>query len=520
MELREYQEHAVTNVLEAIEQGKNPLLIMATGTGKTIVFSEVIKRRAKAKSTSHLVLAHREELIDQAIAQMANIIGSTPTKEKATNIADRSNPYVVGSVQTMQNNRLQSWPANVFETITVDEAHHAPAKSYRHILDHFEGAKVLGVTATPDRADDKKLGDIFDRVAYEYPLHRAIRDKHLSRIVGKRVQDFDIDLRGLRTVAGDYTDRDLEERIGAQLLPIAEAIREQSTGRRTLIFCPTVASSAALSTLLREGGLSAEYIAGNFTSDARKSTLYNFSSGSTTHLVSCSLLLEGYDEPSVDCVVMLRPTTSRALYAQAIGRGTRLFPGKDHLLLLEFTFNSDRLNLVKPYELFSTAGFEQPVREKAMAMAAESQDQDILELLDRAREWYYSPSGLETRLIVKEYGFEEFDPFALAEFTGADISGEFDITYQGRVLEGSITIRQRDLLARYNIHGLDRLTKAQASKLIDTISSAGHLPLMGERTPKQAYFLRKNGHDPKGMTKAQASILISHIKNLEREPSF
>lgn len=506
--LRPYQEVAVERSMALLAEGKKSLLIMATGTGKTIVFSEIIRRMKDRRS---LVIAHREELIDQAIDKISKQTGYRPGKEKAHEAADLQDRVVVGSVQSMQNSRLARWPRAHFGLVVIDEAHHTTAKSYRNLIGHFEASNLLGVTATPDRADSKQLGEIYTDIAFQYPLHQAIKDGYLCRIVGRRVRDFNINLSDLKIVAGDFQEGDLAKVLGEYIAPLAHSIKEETHDRKTLVFMPNVDSSRLMSDTLVALGLKSAWISGGTDTNERRDILYRFSRGMITHVVSCNVLLEGFDEPSVDAIVMLRPTGSRAIYAQAVGRGTRLHPGKDHLRLVEFTFNSDRLKLVTAYELFSSQGLGERVQAHARKKGEGQVEEDFMANMEEAHDSIYKLDSIIERLPVKSYGFIEFDPMAFSDLLGVDLSGEFDIHYKGRKLEGPITEKQRDLLARYNISGLDNLDKAQASAMISAIFDKGFQPIVGMATDKQLSYLRRLGLPIRddAVTKAQASALIT-----------
>lgn len=510
--LRPYQEEATEAVEAAIEAGEKPLLVMATGTGKTVVFAEVV-RRGLLRRWRSLVLAHREELIDQAIDKIGRQSGYAPAKEMAQYHAGHNDFVVCGSVQTMQGNRLAGWKRDHFNLITVDEAHHAASPSYRKLIDHFSSASLLGVTATPDRADEKQLGEIFTKVAYEYPLHKAINDGNLVRIIGHRVQDFSIDLSRLKIVAGDFAEGELGELLEQYIAPLAAAVEQKTAGLSTLIFMPSVASSELMAKALGDLGLSSGYISGAMDKSERKQTLYKFSQRQITHLVSCNVLLEGFDEPRTQAIVALRPTGSRALYAQMIGRGTRLYPGKDHVDLIEFTFNSDRLKLVTAYELFSTAGFGERVQARAAAKS-KGDGEDFLAILEKTHDEFYRVDKIIERLPIKKFGFVEFDPLALGDLLNVDVTQEFEITYNGRKLEGPATEKQREILHRYNIANVDSLSKAQASVLLDAIFERGFTPMTGLASDSQKNYLRRLGMPirDENITKAQASMLIQVMK--------
>jgi superfamily II DNA or RNA helicase len=505
--LRPHQEQAVFAAEEAFAKGQSALLDMATGSGKTIIFAELLKRFHQKTGKRGLVLAHTEELISQAISKIRLQSGKYPTREQAASKGDKTVDFVVGSVQSMQKARLARWEKNHFGMLVVDEAHHSVAPTYRNVIDHFEYQNLLGVSATIDRHDRQALGDIFDTVAFRYPLHKAIRDGNLVPIVGRRVTDFDIDLTGLKVVRGDYQDSDLGEILKVYFAPIANAIKAQSEDKKTLVFMPNVESSRLMAEELKTRGVKAEFLAGIHDKNERRKILHDFHVGNISHLCACNILLEGFDEPAVEALVMLRPTPSRPLFAQAVGRGTRLSPatGKKEVTLIEFTFNSQRLSLASTYDLFSAAGYEERVRGLAKEMAGE--EVDYLDLLDKAKQKYYSADYVLERLITQEYGFIQFDPLTAGELVGQDLTGEFDIHYEGRKLEGKSTRKQIELLSRYGIAKPETLDKAQASVLIGELMERWPA-YSGPATDRQAYKLRQLGYNPQGVMKAQASMLI------------
>lgn len=517
MELRQYQKDAAAASIEALDAGEKPLLIMATGTGKTIVFSEIVRQYIQ-QNRKALILAHREELIDQAQNKIGAHTGHTATKEMASDYCDKRSLVVVGSVPTLRKKRLDRFSQNHFDLIVVDEAHHATSPSYKTIFKHFLQAGLIGVTATPDRADQKSLGSIFTKVAYEYPLHKAVKDGYLVRIVGRRIRDFDIDLSSIKIIAGDFSVSELEKKIEEYLAPLAKAIKDESEGLSTLVYMPDVRSSALMAEALNAIGIPADFISGATDKGDRRQALYRFHAGKITHMVSCNVLTEGFDEPRVQAIAMCRPTGSRTLYAQIVGRGTRLYPGKDHLKLIEFTFNSDRLKLVTAYELFSTMGFGERVQQKAAKNGAAQDYEDFMNNLETAKTEHESLKGLMESALktTKTYGFETFDPLGIGDIVGLDLSGEFDISFEGRKLIGNETDKQRDLLMRYGVVG--ELSKAQASALIARLmalakpmSGMNGKPLLANESQK--LFLRSNGYEQtEGLTASMATVLINMTK--------
>ena len=514
--LRQHQIEAVTAVEDTWREGKSALLDMSTGSGKTVIFASLMKRHHIRTKEKALAIAHTEELVSQAISKIQIQSGFKVEREQAKHSADRSAPFVVGSVQTMQQARLESWPKDYFSMLVVDEAHHSVAKTYKNLIEYFSVPYLVGVSATCDRFDRQSLGEIYDKVAYSYPLHKAIQDKNLVPIIGERVTDFNIDLSELKVTKGDYNETELGDLLLNYFSPIAHNIKGRSEGLKTLVFMPNVESSRLMAEELRSKGIPAAYLAGLHATAERKKILYDFHVGSTTHLCACNILLEGFDEPAVEAIVMLRPTPSRPLFAQAIGRGTRLSPetGKENVKLIEFTFNSSKLSLVSTFDLFAAAGYEEKVREIALADAGE--EVDYLDALAAAHKKYYSKEYLMERLINTDYNFIKFDPMAAAELGGADITGEFDIHWEGRKLEGLVTPKQTELLSRYGIVDINKLSKAQASVLIDSLMKVC-VPMQGEITDGQLWKLKSLGINGSCMMKAQASIMIEMAMQREKE---
>lgn len=333
--LRGYQKDAIDAVRNEYLKGiRSTLLVMATGLGKTVSFG-MVARMVAEKGGRTLVLAHRGELIEQA-AETLTRIGLDPGIEKANSFARAiyEPNVVVATVQTMQRERLQTWPRDFFKLVIVDECHHSTAKSYRNILDHFSSARVLGVTATAERVDDDALGDVFESVAYEYTLWEAMTapapGPYLSRL--RFVQcDVGIDLRDIRTTAGDLNAADLEEAIRPHIETLANAIKQEIGDRKTLIFTPDVGSAMAMASALNgELGIRSRWVSGE--SPDRKAIIDGFKRGDFQALANCSLLLEGFDCPSVSAIALCRPTKSRPLYTQIVGRGTRLCNGKENCI--------------------------------------------------------------------------------------------------------------------------------------------------------------------------------------------
>ena len=250
----------------------------------------------------------------------------------------------------MREKRLEQFPKDYFNTIVVDEAHHAISDSYQRVLNHFEQAKILGVTATPDRGDLRNLGSFFDSMAYEYTLPKAIKDGYLSKIKALTIP-LKLDLTSVSQQAGDFKASDVGTALDPYLHQIANEMALHCKDRKTVVFLPLIATSQKFCEILREKGFSAAEINGESTD--RAEILKDFDQGKYQVLCNSMLLTEGWDCPSVDCIVVLRPTKIRSLYAQMVGRGTRLYPGKDHLLLLDFLWHTERHDLCRPAHLIA-----------------------------------------------------------------------------------------------------------------------------------------------------------------------
>lgn len=350
MKLRDYQEEARIAIANEWEKGvKRTLLVLPTGCGKTIVFSKVVEDRVKLGERV-LILAHRSELLDQASDKLAKATGIFTATEKAEQSCLNSwFRVVVGSVQTLQRpKRLAQFDKDYFDTIVVDEAHHCISDSYQRVLEHFSNANVLGVTATPDRGDMRNLGSYFESLAYEYTLPKAIKNGYLSPIKALTIP-LELDLSAVSMQSGDFKASEVGTALDPYLEQIADEMLKYCTDKKTVVFLPLVKTSQKFRDILNEKGFNAAEVNGD--SKDRAEVLDDFSKGKYNVLCNSMLLTEGWDEPSVDCIVVLRPTKIRSLYSQMVGRGTRLYPGKEDLLLLDFLWHTERHELCHPASL-------------------------------------------------------------------------------------------------------------------------------------------------------------------------
>ena len=510
MQLRPYQLEAVNRVMESWSMGvQKTLLILPTGTGKTVVFCSIGDRILRSGGKL-LILAHRAELLDQAADKFQAVVGLRPELEKAesTTVGSWCNA-VVGSVQSFNPSRLERFAPDEFSHIIIDEAHHTMAVSYMRILERFSEAKVLGVTATADRGDKRNLGEVYQTVSYEMTLPRAICEGWLCPI---KALTLPINLDVHNSNGGDYTLNDCASSIEPYLEDIARQMAENTSDRKIVAFLPLIATAQHFRDLCIQHGLDAREVNGE--SEDRAETLQWFhEAGSGSVLVNSMLLTEGWDEPSADCICVLRPTKIRSLYVQMVGRGTRLSPGKKDLLLLDFLWHSERHDLVRPCHL--VAKNPELAERVAEIMAEENQGEpaDLIDMVDdvedtvrtereealrrmleeqrKRRRALVDPLQYEYSLGLKAFVPDETDLKSLAppsdaqkaalekagifpdEITCAGEASQILDTLAKRRVEGFTTPKQIRCLEKYGFKEVGTWQFEQAKKLIDRIAANG-----------------------------------------------
>jgi superfamily II DNA or RNA helicase len=342
--LRPYQEACRDAVLTDLRTHRAVAAQMATGAGKTPTAIAIMQ----ALPGPALVLAHRGELLDQAREKMA-AFGIEPELEKAEARASLCAPVVLGSVQSLRNGRLERFPVDHFKFVWIDECHHAPAVSYRNVLERMPGAKIFGCSATLDRLDGEGYEEIFGKVSFQKSLSELIREGWLSRIM-VRTLPVTIDLRKVRRTGGDLNVCDLAKAIGQELeKAVDQIVRNIADRNKVLAFTPTIDEARIVAQLCTERGVAAEYVSGGCSDREEKIT--RFKDDGTKLLANCMVLTEGFDCPAIDTIVLLRPTQSRALLCQQVGRVTRLWPGKEFGLILDFFWLTARHKLCAAADL-------------------------------------------------------------------------------------------------------------------------------------------------------------------------
>ena len=495
MNLRPYQQSFVSGVARGFNDGHmRQLGVLPTGGGKSICFAHIAKRFHEKRNERTLVLAHREELIEQAADKIYKATGLIASIEKAQRYADRSAPVVVASIQTMQGDRLATWPKDHFGLIVCDEAHHVLADQWQATLSHFD-SRVLGVTATPDRGDKKNLASYFENLAYECNLLDLIQQEYLSPIQVKSVP-LRIDLNAVKQTAGDYDSNQLDAAITPYLKEIARYLSVECPERKKIVvFLPLIQTSQRFVEECRAVGIDARHVDGQ--SPDRKEILSDFNDGKFRLLANAMLLSEGWDEPGVDCLLVLRPTKSRSLFAQMVGRGTRLHEGKKNLLLLDFLWLHEKHDLAKPASLVSRTKEEEKAITEAIMSSEEKDLSDAVEEAENERE------AALIRQIAENARKKE--RFLSIEHVGALLKDKKIQDYSPIFgwEKSPVTQAQKTVLDRF---GMKCTTKGEASMVMNRLFARSKSKLA---TVKQLMWLVRMKHpSPETCTVSEAKAFL------------
>ena len=506
-QLRPYQAEAKQAILAAWDEGyRKTLLVLPTGCGKTVVFSSVTENQVN-KGHRVLIMAHRGELLDQAADKLRSASGLESVLEKADSTSLGSFlPVTVGSVQSLaQEKRLARFPNDYFQDIIVDEAHHCLSDSYQRVLDHFPDANILGVTATPDRGDMKNLGEFFDSKAYEYSMTEAIRDGYLCPIKAQMIP-LELDIGNVGLSSGDFAAGEIGCALEPYLHQIAQEMKTYCQGRKTVVFLPLIATSQKFCRMLNDIGFSAAEVNGN--SEDRAEVLSDFENGRYDVLCNSMLLTEGWDCPSVDCIVILRPTKIRSLYQQMVGRGMRLSPGKENLLLLDFLWMTARHDLCRPSALISKD--EKIARMIDEKMKSDEDGVDLIEAEEQAeRDILAEREAALAKQLEEMRGKKRklVDPLQYALSIAAEDLTNYVPTFAWEMAPPSE--KQMAFLERRGIFADSVSNAGLASLLIDRLQRRQEI---GLATPKQIRCLERYGFRQVGTWQFEdASALISRL---------
>ena len=544
MKLRDYQQYAVDKVLGAFAKpGASVLGVAATGLGKTVIFCHVAKERAARGRV--LIIAHRQELIAQAAAKVRAITGIMPAIEMGDLRSDetslyRAAPIVVASKDSLIH-RMDRIKWEHFDTLITDEAHHAIADRYRRIYARIReinpSIRHFGVTATPDRADEIGLKAVYDSVAFEFDIKWGIEHGWLCNVFASAVEVTDLDFSGVRKArTGDLSADDLDHLMRREGIvhKMAVPIHDMAKWRSVLIFCTSIAHAELMTEVLqrvrneRTGHTTrcAAIVTGKTPDEERKQVLKDFAEKRIQFLCNVGVLTEGYDDPGIDVVAMCRPTLSRSLYTQMVGRGTRPLPGlvdtiespsarrdaiktsrKKHIEVIDFVGNSGQHKLINVAD--ALAGDEpEPIinraaeimRERGTMPAAEAIEEARREAEERRQKEHQARHKFQNVVGKVQYTVGTVDPF--------DILNVEPLRTRGWDVNDAPTEAQKRALEKHRIKAGPDMTRRQASQLLDAIIDRRNRGLCSYR---QAKLLQSHGYDTTNMTFDEASRLIQPL---------
>ncbi len=546
MKLRPYQTAALDAIQAEWQSHKATLINMATGLGKTIVMAGMVQRIFPRRV---LILVHRRVLAEQAIDKIVKATGASTALEMGMNSVtvgqldfQRNLPrVVVASIQTMssQNDtgvaRMEKFNPMHFGAVFCDEAHHTPSRQWRRVIEYFTSGnpnlRVLGVTATPDRADKKALGAVFDSVACEYDILFGVNDGWLVPPKQRLVQITDIDFSGIHTRGGDLDTNELAAVMEQEksLHGVVDQTIRQAGDRKTLVFTASVRQAEQTALLFnRYKPNSAAMVCGATPELDRNRILGDFREGKLQYLCNCNVLTEGYDEWSVEVVALARPTKSRALYTQIVGRALRTQTGvidgletaeerveaiktsmKPSATILDFEGNCGRHKLICTADILG-GELPTPLREKVRKILRH-REVSTLDALTQAKEEYEK----EYRAEQLRKAFADRKRAAVRAHTQALISAvdPFDVMdlrhSEQRTSYGDsrrLTPKQTNILKRAGIDPSQR-NYADNCRLIEEVIRRYKNNLC---TYKQAFFLKKHGYDP-NMSRDAAKKVLDEI---------
>ena len=545
MRLRDYQQDCLAAVRKAWDQFSRQLCVLAGGCGKTVLFSNVAQEEIQAGGRV-LILAHTDELIEQAMDKLTKATGLEADKEKAEDRASSHARVVVGSIQTLsREGRLVSFPDNHFSLVIVDEAHRSLSPSYLRVLNYFhfgseslaEGweppaagvpyqhkARLIGWTATNSRGDKRSLGEIYQSISFEYGLLEAVRDGYLVRPIVKNIP-LKIDMRGIKMSraggqGGDLDLGEVAERIAPLLREIAKQFSLHAPDKKAVVFMPSIETAKNLAIAMRELGLNAMFVSGACPDRDEKIERFR---ECREPIILCNALLvvEGFDVPDINCVCVLRPTKIWSFYVQANVRGTRTLPGvidgleekesrlaaiaasdKPVFTILDFLWLSDRMDLVSPFDLVTN---REGVKKELVKAAEGAETVDIVGLEVQAERDFLKAVAKEAKRHARKDA-RVIDPimWSVALGDAALASWEPETKWD----ELPPTRPQIRLLEQHKFDVTKVAYRGLATKIIGRLMQRRR---SGLASYEQLDFLRKLGFSDKDttmLTRKEASVLI------------
>jgi superfamily II DNA or RNA helicase len=557
--LREYQEEAINDSIAEYGKGTTRQLIaLPTGTGKTILFAALAHKLDRPT----IIIAHRDELIQQARDKLLMFWPDADVGIIKADVNELDHQVVIASIQTVSRpRRLEQLQGRDFRLMVIDESHHAVSGSYTDVIKGLgfmndDPDKLLvGVTATPWRLDGQGLDNVFQKIVFQRSLPTMVKAGYLTDLKAIRVKT-ETTLVGVHTRMGDFAPGELESVVntGARNRIIVASFKQYAKDRRAAAFCAGVAHAKDLAKAFEDAGFKAAAVYGDMNPDDRQAALQAYKNGNIQILTNCEILTEGWDDEQTDCLLMCRPTKSKGLYTQMIGRGTRLFPGKANCLVLEFTDNRhDICNLgtlvglpLKNKQSLKQAIQQEEDRQEQAVRQASSVKKVVAkeyDLFDRSKfRWF--PVGTDWRLPI---GINQYIHLHLAEpnrytvtLTEPDnvtslSSNALPLGYAQGIAEdyarqnaktfaskdakwtkGPATKRQLAAMDKLHINYHEGISTGEASQLIGQKLAEREMKQNEPATAKQIYVLKQVGFDvDSSLTKGQASELFKQLGERE-----
>lgn len=540
MNLRDYQLDTKAAIHREWETVCSTIAVLPTGGGKTIVFASIIQSVQPKRA---MVIAHREELIWQARDKIHKVTGLECGIEMANLFVNNSlfgeTPVVISTIQTQNSNngdrkRMGRFNPKDFGVLIIDECHHSTADSYKSLINYYKhnnpDIKILGVTATPDRADEEAMGQVFETVAIDIEILDLIHLGWLVPVEQQFVHIGGLDFSEMRTTAGDLNGADLAEVMESErnLHGVAASSLEIIGKRRAIVFTASVKQAEVLSNIFNRHRLEmASWVCGTTNKDDRRQILAKFQNGETQVVCNCGVLTEGFDDPGVEVIIMARPTKSRSLYAQMAGRSTRPLPGlvdglpspearreaiersaKPSCLIVDFVGNSGRHKLISSADILGGKVSDEAIAKAIQVAKAKGTAVRISEALDEEEAKIKAAiehrrkleEARKAKLVAKvQFSTKTVNPFDVFQITPVKERG-WD---QGKHLSE----KQKGVLLKLGVNP-DAMPYAQARQLLNETFRRWNEKLC---TLKQAALLRRYGYQPANMKMEDASKLIDAL---------
>ena len=492
---RQYQRDAGNAIYTEFANGtKRTLVEMATGLGKSFVIGMIANHENNSRNKT-LIIVHRKELINQ-LAGAVSSFGIDVDIEQAKEFASHHAPVVVASVASMKGDRLARFNREHFDLVIADEAHHSVCDGWKAIIHSFD-ARAIGFTATAYRSDKQNLGSVFETLAYRYNLRDGIKDGWLSPITTEQIP-IKVDISKARSRGGDLDAGDLDEAIRPYLEQILTDLYQRAPARHVLAFLPLVKTSKMCAEIALKMGWNASHVDG--TSADSGQIIQAFKDGHINFLSNADLLTEGADIPITDLILWLKPTKSTGRLVQGLGRGTRLYEGKTDCYFPDYLWLAGNHKIIRPVNLMAE---DEEEAQKMLEKSACGKPCDLVELESEARVEIANEREAKIAKYIDENRHKKKKQVDIDEYGYYIGSGDiinYSPTFDWEKQPATDSQKQR-----LDEIGLDNtsVTRGFAELVISEVSKRE-----GLATPKQIRWLHRQGINPDGMTKDQASERI------------